>query len=159
MKTFTYQGQPVTFLETEDREEDNIKLWHELICEKTGKSLHSIDWNPYRHMNEDDVELYLKLGCPTRTDVPSIGPLDRADLQKILAARAPKKMQIAYVRACMNGNTYNLPDGKGYFAIPTPEYRCEDINWDNPSRPTPIPGDRFPLPWNPGIQALCVTWI
>jgi len=87
MKTFAYNGQQVVLQETEDREDDNIKIFHDLVCEKTGKCLHSIDWSPYRHMCEKDVELYLSLGCPTRKDIQSIGPIDSESLQALATRR------------------------------------------------------------------------
>lgn len=87
MKEFTFEGKRVSLRETEDREEDNIKIWHALVCTETGREIHSIDWTPYGHMSEEDVELYLLLRTPSRREIPSIGPLSREGLEKILRAR------------------------------------------------------------------------
>ena len=81
-RQFLYEGKPVYFEEPEEREPDVIKLCHEFICVKTEKSLHSIDWSPYEHMRDEDIQLYLDLGCPKRI---TIGPLNREDLDKIAA--------------------------------------------------------------------------
>jgi len=90
-RIFQYNGQDVTLQHTEDREDDCTKLWHELVNSE-GRVVHDIDWSPYGHIPEEAVELYLKLGCPTRR---GIGPLNMEDLHAIQAEQDFEKQILA----------------------------------------------------------------
>ncbi len=75
------------FYADEDREEDNIKIWH--IIETPGGESTYLDHSPYEHMKEDTfqnyVEFYIKNGrFPSRQDINSRGPLHYADLAKLV---------------------------------------------------------------------------
>lgn len=61
---------------TREEEEDNVKLWHELIRESDGLVVEFIDWNPYHRMTARDLEMYIKAGRPNRERVGTIGPLN-----------------------------------------------------------------------------------
>lgn len=77
---FVYQGF-VLYHET-DYEEDNIKLWHNVITPQC--ELIYVDWTPYARMSETDFIRWIKLGMPGRL---SWGPLHSNDLT-VLEQRA-----------------------------------------------------------------------
>lgn len=66
------------YMPDEDREEDNVKIWHTIITPQ-GKSIDA-DFTPYRYMDNEDLKLYIKLKYPKRI---TAGPLDKQDLQKL----------------------------------------------------------------------------
>jgi len=77
--TFLFpNGTTARYTTEEDREEDNIKIWHRLVC-NDGNTL-TIDWSPYQGMTKEDIQLWIDLGCPSRTGRT---PLNRADLEKL----------------------------------------------------------------------------
>jgi len=79
---------------TEDREEDNVKIFHEAYPPGTwdpgspcqGKlnfaNSKSIDISPYSSSIEDCCAV-IELGFPTREDALSIGPLSHAEIEKL----------------------------------------------------------------------------
>lgn len=66
------------YMPDEDREDDNVKIWHTIITPQ-GKSI-SADFTPYSYMDKEDIKLYIKLKYPKRI---TAGPLDKEDLQKL----------------------------------------------------------------------------
>lgn len=46
-----------------------------------------VDWNPYSNMTTQDLDLYVKLGMPSRSGIDSIGPMDSKDLKKLASKR------------------------------------------------------------------------
>jgi hypothetical protein len=78
--TFYLNGRALKYQVEEDVEEDCRKLSHELVDAKTGEYVKSIDWSPYGCPSDQDIRMYLALGCPRREEVPTIGPLNRKDL-------------------------------------------------------------------------------
>ncbi len=75
------------FYEDEDREEDNIKIWH--IIETPGGAHAYLDHTPYEHMDEatfqNYVDFYIANGrFPNREDINSRGPLHKKDLANLL---------------------------------------------------------------------------
>jgi len=76
-----YKGKEV-IVESEliEYDEDVIKTAHKLIDKETGKLIEYIDWSSYDEMSEEDIKLYLELGCPKRS---RFGPLNSEDLQEM----------------------------------------------------------------------------
>ena len=72
----------------EEREEDNRKIFHDVI-DPTGKR-HLLDYSPYSMMSGNTfskfVQFFKKHGrFPTRKDVPGLnGPLQAEDLDKLV---------------------------------------------------------------------------
>lgn len=66
------------YMPDEDREDDNVKIWHTIITPQ-GKSIDA-DFTPYSYMDKEDIKLYIKLKYPKRI---TAGPLDKEDLQKL----------------------------------------------------------------------------
>jgi hypothetical protein len=65
---------------------DVVKIYHYL--EGPGvKSNTTVDWSSYEKMTTQDLDLYVKLGFPTRKDIGSIAPLNRRDLKKLAQER------------------------------------------------------------------------
>lgn len=57
---FEYKGY--IYKPWEDREEDNTKIFHDIITpdgEERG-----IDWSPYSYMRKDDFQLWVDIGAP-----------------------------------------------------------------------------------------------
>jgi hypothetical protein len=69
-----------------DEEEDNRKIWH-FFRDKEGKEVADMDWSPYSHPSPDVIRFWIKLGCPSRSDIRNsgaghgTGPIDLKDLQ------------------------------------------------------------------------------
>lgn len=148
MKTFELNGRPVVLHTWDDKEDDNIKRWFELIDPVTKEVKKTIDWSPYGNMTEEDVELYIQLGCPSRTEAKITAPICRKNLGQILEERNPQEMTIAYVE----DRNEEQPS-----SAHIPIFKHEKILWDNVSEPTPQIGERFKLPNNQKIQALCLA--
>ena len=66
------------YMPDEDREDDNVKIWHTIITPQ-GKTIDA-DFTPYSYMDKEDLKLYIKLKYPKRI---TAGPLDKEDLQKL----------------------------------------------------------------------------
>lgn len=78
-KTILFKGKPIELLtEIVEQDDDVTKLGHYIVCKETKKKLHTIDWSPYNDMSIEDLDLYIKLGCPKRI---SYGPLNTEDLE------------------------------------------------------------------------------
>jgi hypothetical protein len=73
---YTYKGW--TYTPWDEYEEDNIKRWHEFVS-LDGQIIHC-DFSPYARMSEEDVRLWIDLGCPERIHYR---PLDSADLKSL----------------------------------------------------------------------------
>jgi hypothetical protein len=72
--------------ETEKLEdEDTRKILHYVVS-PSGKRA-DIDWNPWSYMTQEEFEMWLRAGMPSRKDVGSIGPLYRKDLDKLTAMK------------------------------------------------------------------------
>ena len=70
-----------TYMPDEDREDDNVKIWHTIVTPQ-GKTVDA-DFTPYAYMDKEDLKLYIKLKYPKRQGA---GPLDKKDLQKMANA-------------------------------------------------------------------------
>lgn len=70
----------------EDDDGDVIKYWHRLAGPGV-KPDTFVDWSPYSTMTTSDLDLYVKLGMPSRDDIGSNGPLHRKDLEKLANER------------------------------------------------------------------------
>lgn len=70
----------------EDDDGDVIKYWHRLAGPGV-KPDTFVDWSPYSTMTTSDLDLYVKLGMPSRDDIGSNGPLHRKDLEKLASER------------------------------------------------------------------------
>ena len=91
-KLHNLNGQNVRLSETEDVEPDECtKIFHELVDATTGATVKTIDWSPYDHMVDEDVELYIALGWPSRAELGSHGPLRTKDLLKIREIQDARK--------------------------------------------------------------------
>lgn len=58
---FNYKG--FRYTPWEDVEEDNIKIFHELTY-SNGKKI-SIPWSPYSTPTDDELKMWIDIGCPT----------------------------------------------------------------------------------------------
>lgn len=79
---------------SEEREEDNIKLWHN-VKTPDGKEQH-LDHSPYEHIDAGTFDKYIayhkKHGrFPTRKDINSNGPLGRKSLNKLVSTLQEKE--------------------------------------------------------------------
>ena len=63
-----------------DDEEDNSKIFHYVI-DPEGKE-HSMDWSPYDSPSEEDIQLWIEMGMPSRRDFGLNSPLRREYLEK-----------------------------------------------------------------------------
>lgn len=66
----------------DDRDDDVVKIYHEAVHED-GRRV-ALDWSPYNNISPRCFELFVRLGFPTRSAVGSIGPLNEADLNRLL---------------------------------------------------------------------------
>lgn len=66
----------------DDRDDDVVKIWHEAVHED-GRRV-TLDWSPYNNIPPRSFELLVRLGFPTRSAVGSIGPLNEADLNRLV---------------------------------------------------------------------------
>lgn len=73
------RGHVYIYAPWEERDEDCIKIWHDIICVPSNKIV-SVDWSPYEYMTEEQVKLWLDLGMPDRIGT---GPLNDEDLQML----------------------------------------------------------------------------
>lgn len=78
-RSFKINNIEVVLVLEEDVEDDCTKLWH-YFQNKEGAIIKIMDWSPYAIPTEADIELYIELGCPERGEIPTIGPLNRKDL-------------------------------------------------------------------------------
>jgi hypothetical protein len=65
---FIYNGHIFTF--TEDREDDNVKRFHEV--RKPDGSVVALHWSPYSNPTQQAFELYVDMGCPEYPDTMEI---------------------------------------------------------------------------------------
>jgi len=82
MNNPTYKGWEIDIWE--DREEDNIKLFHD--ARKDGKSM-MLDLSPYGTWDYDLCAAMIDLGLPSRETIDSIGPLHREDVETLWRAK------------------------------------------------------------------------
>lgn len=69
-----------------DVDNDVVKKWFRL--EGPGVKPNTfVDWSPYSNMTTQDLDLYIKLGMPSRSDIDSIGPMRSEDLKKLASKR------------------------------------------------------------------------
>jgi hypothetical protein len=80
-KGFIYQPE-------EDREDDNVKIFHFVYTELPSQKMISMDWSPYSTPSAEQFQTWVDLGMPKRI---TNGPLDGNDLIKIMADRAEAK--------------------------------------------------------------------
>lgn len=78
MKNPTYKGWEIDIWE--DREDDNIKLFHDVI--KDG-SRALLDLSPYGTNDPNLCAAMIDLDFPSRHDIGSIGPLHRKDVERL----------------------------------------------------------------------------
>jgi hypothetical protein len=71
-----------TYFTEIEKEEDNQKIFH-MLKTPDGKTV-SVDFTPYRHMSQDDVKLYIKLGMPKRQGP---GPLNSEELRSMAQSK------------------------------------------------------------------------
>jgi len=64
----------------EDYDEDTTKIWHYVYSPQGEK--HFMDWSPYDDPSKEDVELFIRLGVPTREQLGLRGPMRHEDLVK-----------------------------------------------------------------------------
>lgn len=72
--------------QTEEREDDNSKIWHTLTS-PSGQSV-TLDHSPYEYIDTDTFRRYVLFfkqhgHIPTRRDINSIGPLHSEDVRKL----------------------------------------------------------------------------
>ena len=87
MGDIEYEGYRLS--EEEDREEDNIKIFH-TVYDPKGKMLGTLDHSPYEYMDEEDFRVYVQFfkkrgKFPSRTDIDSRGPIHKKELHEIIA--------------------------------------------------------------------------
>ena len=75
-----HQYKGYTYTPWEDREEDCVKIWHDII--KPNGVTVAADFTPYAYMNEQAFRLWIDLGQPERI---SSAPLDERDLNFLVA--------------------------------------------------------------------------
>jgi hypothetical protein len=73
-KGFKYETEPL-------EDEDTRKILHYVVS-PSGKRA-DIDWSSWEYMTQEDFELWLHAGMPSRKDAGSIGPLDHDALAKL----------------------------------------------------------------------------
>ncbi len=66
----------------DDRDDDVVKIWHEAVHED-GRRV-TLDWSPYSNVPPHCFEQLVRLGFPGRSAVGSIGPLNEADLRRLV---------------------------------------------------------------------------
>lgn len=98
-----------------DDDGDVVKNWFRL--EGPGVKPNTfIDWNPYDTMSTEDLDLYIKLGMPSREDIGSIGPLNRKDLHRL--ANQKGLMEAKYKgRTVKLGKPTRTPGGPKKFSV------------------------------------------
>ena len=64
MKTFHYNGHPVTLEIFYDHEDDCVKAFHDLVRIDTGKSVTTLPWSPYSNPSDAEIDIWLSLGAP-----------------------------------------------------------------------------------------------
>lgn len=82
-KIYEVKGKKGIFVRWMDKGPDNYCIWHEFQDPETKIPFHTVDWTAYKEMSEEDIELYLELGCPNRGTLKLRGPLRREDLEKL----------------------------------------------------------------------------
>jgi hypothetical protein len=69
-KTYTTpNGVEVQYAPYKDYEPDNVKIFHDFDRVSDGKFHMHLDWSPYSTPSENDLEIWFKLGCPTRDSI------------------------------------------------------------------------------------------
>ena len=69
-KTYTTpDGVEVQYAPYKDYEPDNVKIFHDFDRVSDGKFHMHLDWSPYSTPSENDLEMWFKLGCPTRDSI------------------------------------------------------------------------------------------
>ena len=99
---WTYKGHACEIWE--DREEDNCKLFHDVLT-PDGRNL-CADISPYGTNDETLVEMWIDLGYPDRKTINSIGPLNREVMErfaKFPMAAAMFEMFMLYFETHLDG--------------------------------------------------------
>lgn len=74
-------GQEWKFTSNEEVvDRDSSKIWHYVYSPQGQK--HFMDWSPYDNPSKEDVELFIRLGVPTREQLGLRGPMRHEDLVK-----------------------------------------------------------------------------
>ena len=69
-KTYTTpNGVEVQYAPYKDYEPDNVKIFHDFDRVSDRKFHMHLDWSPYSTPSENDLEIWFKLGCPTRYSI------------------------------------------------------------------------------------------
>jgi hypothetical protein len=85
-QTYVINGVEVHYAPEEDREEDNIKIWH-YFKDKDGNKIEDFDFSPYEEPSSETINLWIKLGCPSKEDIRNshsgngMGPITQRDLE------------------------------------------------------------------------------
>jgi len=79
-----------TFYEPEeDCDDDSCKIWH-YFRDKNGKEIKDMDWSPYSTPSPEIINLWIKLGCPDRSNIKKLGashvggPITEEQLRNLL---------------------------------------------------------------------------
>lgn len=85
----------------DDRDDDVVKIWHTAVHED-GRRV-TLDWSPYSNISPRCFVLLVRLGFPSRSAVKSIGPLNEADLNR-LVEEAQERAERQHDAACANSD-------------------------------------------------------
>lgn len=98
-----------------DVEDDVVKKWFRL--EGPGVKHNTfVDWNPYGEMTTQDLDLYIELGRPSRSDVGRISPMDSKDLKKLASERGLTEAKYQG-RTVKLGKPKRTPGGPRKFSV------------------------------------------
>lgn len=61
---YSYKGYALWH--EEDRDDDCIKIWHHILT--PGNHLSYVNWTPYQMMTQEDLQVWVDLGCPGRVE-------------------------------------------------------------------------------------------
>jgi hypothetical protein len=78
-------GEAFTYLQDEERMEDNCKLWHSL--KGPDGVVHTFDFSPYEIPFPNDLFFWLALGMPDRAQCGLNGPIHQGDMDALFCAR------------------------------------------------------------------------
>lgn len=98
-----------------EHQRDVVKNWFKLQGPGV-KPNTFVDWSPYSNMTTSDLDLYVKLGMPSRADIGSIGPLTSADLEKLARDRGLTEAKYQG-RTVQLGKPKRTPGGPRKFSV------------------------------------------
>lgn len=61
---FNVQGVVCELIVSEDHDADCVKMWHNLVCVKSGKVIATLHWSPYSCPTDAEVQQLIDLGLP-----------------------------------------------------------------------------------------------